>query len=144
MAHQTSVAPKRSEWVAVRVCAVVLAMLQSGQAARLFAAGHTRSAVLVMICATVGAALGILSLLRPTYSDGASDPANPSSPPAATLTRWDWKVNAALAGFFLSVAIAGIGRHGGLWSVGAIVGLLGFALTLVLAVLQVRHHRHPA
>jgi hypothetical protein len=150
MAHQTSFAPKRSEWVAVRVAAVIVAVLQSGQAARLFAEGQTGSALLIMLFVTLGAVMGMLSLMRPTYvSNGQHHGETPGAAAGPedngpVLARWDWKVNAALACFFVSVAIAGVARVGTLLSVAAIVGLVGLTLTIVLAVRDLRHRRRPA
>ena len=164
MAHATSDAPKSSEWVAVRVCAIVLCALQLGQAARFVSSGSVAPALLVTICVIAGIVMGMISLMRPSYEvnghmNGASlhPPASlasstraPASPALTSfahehvtrvLARFDYKVSLAVCFFFLSVAISGIADARTLLSLSAVIGLLGFAVALTLGVRDLKRRR---
>jgi hypothetical protein len=133
MAHPVSVAPKTSEWVAVRVAAIVLAALQAREAARLFFASEIFSGALVVFFIVAGVVLAMLSLIRPSYEPAAPDDETPRA-----LTRFDYKVGGAYAAFFLAVAAAGFAQPQGIRWTSAIIGLCGFVVATILGVRDLR------
>lgn len=140
--HTGSEAPKSSGWVAVRIAAIALCALQSGQAARFFAEGRVWPALLVVTFAVVGVVVGMISLMRPSHELLPPTAGDTDAPPP--VARWDWKVSLAFASFFLAVVVAGVARAASLRSLPAIVGLLGFAVAVTLAVRELRARRRLA